>query len=67
VVERVAPLHDTVGEAHRERAVARIQVEALGLAVQRPVGVRAALEHAPDDCDRARARGRDPRRGPDSA
>ena len=59
VVERRPPLHDPVGEAHRERAVARGEAEPRRLAVQRPVRVRALLEHPPDDGERARARGRD--------
>ena len=47
VVERPLALHGAVGQAHRQRPVARVQSLRLGL--QGLVGVGAALEHATQD------------------
>ena len=59
VVERRPALDDAVREAHRERAVAR--VERGGLAMQRLVRIGSVLEHAPDDRVGAHAGTRDVR------
>ena len=47
MVERALALDGAIGEAHRERAVARI--ERGGLGGERAIGVRALLEHTPQD------------------
>ena len=57
MVERAHALDGAVGERHRQRAVARVELGRR--AVQRAVGERALLEHATDDgVGGARARGR---------
>ncbi len=53
VVERRAALHRSVGEAHRERTLARVEPEPARLAVQRAVGPGTVLEDAPQDRKRA--------------
>ncbi len=45
MVERALALDGAVGQAHRQRAVARVQVGGLG--GERAIGVGALLEHAP--------------------
>ena len=59
VVERGHALDGAVAELRGQREIARVQPQALRLAVQRAVGPRALLEHAPHDRVRARARGGD--------
>ena len=57
VVERRAPLHGAVRQPGRERAIAWRQAEPRRLGVERAIGVRAVLEHAPHDGVGAGARG----------
>ena len=58
VVERRPALHRAVGQAHRERALARVEPEPARLAVQRAVGPRPVLEDAPQHGKRACTRRR---------
>ncbi len=57
VVERALSLDGAVGQAHRQRAIARIELAGLGK--ERLVGVGAVLEHASQHRVGAAARGRD--------
>ena len=56
VVERRASLHHSVGEAHRERAVAAVELQPVRLGPERAVGVGVLLEHAAHDGVGAAAR-----------
>ena len=57
VIERGLALDRAEGQAHRQRAVAWIEIARLGL--QRVIGVGALLEDAAQHGERAAARGRD--------
>ena len=56
VVERRPALHRAVGQARRQRALARVQPEPARLAVERAVGPGALLEDPPQHGERARTR-----------
>ena len=49
VVERPHALHRPERQSHRQAPVAIVELGALGLGAERPVGVGLLLEGAPDD------------------
>ena len=61
VVERAAALNGSVGQAHRQAAVARVERACLGL--ECPIGIGTALEAAPQHRIGAAPRGSDRGRG----